>query len=197
MSDQNADSVQTQEPAVQNESSNGKVSYETYLKVLGEAKKAKEERNALLAEKSKVDESKLKENNEWKTLADQYKEKLDQTTQTLQEQEKSIINGLKYHEFEKHLGGKLKDREYATFVDFDKIILHPETRNVEESSVKSVVNDFLKKHSSLVEFAGGAKLPGKAAESFDSTKKKSLNEMSATEREAALKNSLNNVFKGV
>jgi hypothetical protein len=183
MSNQNADSVQTQEPAVQNESSNGKVSYETYLKVLGEAKKAKEERNALLAEKSKVDESKLKENNEWKTLADQYKEKLDQTTQTLQEQEKSIINGLKYHEFEKHLGGKLKDRDYATFVEFDKIILHPETRHVEESSVKSVVSEFLKKHSSLVEFQGGGKLPVKAAESFDAKKEKSYKEMTTAELE--------------
>lgn len=187
MSESNAGSASTQENSVPSESSNGKVSYETYSKVLAEAKKAKEERNALLAERSKMDEAKLKENNEWKTLADQYKEKLDQTTQTLQEQEKSIINGLKYHEFEKHLGGKLKDREYATFVDFEKIILHPETRHVEESSVKSVVNEFLKKHSSLVEFQGGGKLPGKAAESFDSKKEKDYSQMTTAEIEAELR----------
>lgn len=190
MSESNAGSASTQENSVPNETSTGKVSYETYTKVLAEAKKAKEERNALLAEKNLKEESKLKENNEWKLLADQYKEKLDQTTQTLQEQEKSIINGLKYHEFEKHLGGKLKDREYATFVDFDKIILHPESRTVEEGSVKSVVNDFLKKHSSLVEFQGKGTVPNQAASSFEAKKERDFNNLSKSDREALMKEAL-------
>lgn len=167
---------------------NGKVAYETYKRVLDEAKKAKEQLREAANYKAQLEESKLKEQNEWKALADQYKKQLDSTSQTLQEQEKSIMNGLKYHEFEKQLGGKLKDREYATFIDFEKIVVNPESKKVEEESVKVVVSEFLKKHSSLVEFPGGAKLPNQAGASVATPGlEKDIKSMSREEIEAAIR----------
>jgi len=187
MSDQNAGSASTQEPVVQPDAQTGKVSYETYQKVLNEAKKAKELAKTLAEEKAKNDEKALADQQQWKVLADQYKTQLDQTKSVLSEQEKSIVNGLKYQEFEKHLGGKLKNRDYATFIDFEKIAINPESRTVDEESVKSVVNEFLKNHSPLVEFRSGAKLPQGAGAGFDSTKGVSLKEMTTSQIEEELR----------
>jgi hypothetical protein len=168
MSDQTGVSDSTQANSVQTETrtANDVVKYETYSKVLSEAKKLKEKVKEYETVLQQSQEQKLKEQNEWKALAEQYKSKLDQTSHVLQEQEKSIVNGLKFHEFEKHLGGKLKDKEYATFVEFDRIVLNPETKQVDEDSVKTVAADFIKKHASLVEFQGSGKLPNQAAKNY-------------------------------
>lgn len=184
MSDQMGVSDSTQANSVQTETrtANDVVKYETYSKVLSEAKKLKEKVKEYETVLQQSQEQKLKEQNEWKALAEQYKNKLDQTSHVLQEQEKSIVNGLKYHEFEKHLGGKLKDKDYATFVEFDRIILNPETKQVDEDSVKAVAADFVKKHASLVEFQGSGKLPNQAATSFIPGNK-SVEEMTTKELE--------------
>ena len=183
MSDQNAGSASTQEPVVQPDATNGKVSYETYQKVLNEAKKAKELAKTLAEEKARNDEKALADQQQWKVLADQYKTQLDQTKSILSEQEKSIVNGLKYQEFEKHLGGKLKNRDYATFIDFEKIAINPESRTVDEESVKSVVNEFLKSHSPLVEFGSGAKLPNNAGAGFGNKPVAELHDMTKEDLE--------------
>lgn len=182
MSDQTGVSDSTQANSVQTETrtAGDVVKYETYSKVLSEAKKLKEKVKEYETVLQQSQEQKLKEQNEWKALAEQYKSKLDQTSHVLQEQEKSIVNGLKFHEFEKHLGGKLKDKEYATFVEFDKIVLNPETKQVDEDSVKAVAADFIKKHASLVEFQGSGKLPNQAAKNYVPMGK-SVNDMTSEE----------------
>lgn len=172
MSDQNGVSDPSQSSSVAPEpKSSDVVKYETYSRVLAEAKKLKEKVKAYEDTLQQSQEQKLKEQNEWKALAEQYKSKLDQTSSVLQEQERSIINGLKYHEFEKHLGGKLKNKDYATFVDFDKIILNPETKQVDPDSVKAVASEFVKHHPSLVEFGSQGKLPNQAASGYVSISK--------------------------
>ena len=181
MSTDNAGSASTQESSGQSENqSNDKVSYDTYRKVLNEAKKYRDAFKQVEEEKQRMSDQKLKEQNEWKTLADQYKSKLDETSKVLQEQEASIVNGMKYQEFEKHLGGKLKDQDYATFVPFDKIAINPETKRIDEESVKGAVADFVKKHSHLVEFTSGARLPNEAAKSAH-VGSKSLSDMSSSD----------------
>jgi hypothetical protein len=172
---------------VQPDAQTGKVSYETYQKVLNEAKKAKELAKHLAEEKAKNDEKALADQQQWKVLADQYKAQLDQTKSVLSEQEKSIVNGLKYQEFEKHLNGKLKNRDYATFIDFEKIAINPESRTVDEESVKSVVSEFLKSHASLVEFQSGAKLPNNAGAGYNSAMAKDVKEMTTAELENELR----------
>lgn len=183
MSDQNGVSDPSQSNSVTPEQkSSDVVKYETYSRVLAEAKKLKEKVKAYEDTLQQTQEQKLKEQNEWKALAEQYKAKLDQTTTVLQEQERSIVNGLKYHEFEKHLGGKLKSKDYATFVDFEKIILNPETKQVDPDSVKAVAAEFIKQHPSLVEFGTQGKLPNQAATGYVPTTK-SVNEMTKEELE--------------
>lgn len=159
------------------------VKYETYSRVLSEAKKYKEKVREYEAVLQQTQEAKLKEQNEWKVLAEQYKSKLDLTSKVLEEQERAIVNGLKFQEFEKHLGGKLKKRDYASFVDFEKIVLNPETKSVDEDSVKTVVSDFVKEHSSLVDFGSQGRLPNQASQNFV-LKGKMISEMSVEELKA-------------
>jgi hypothetical protein len=166
MSDQNAGSASTQEPSGQSETnSNDKVAYDTYRRVLAEAKKLKDQVRLYEEEKAKSHEQKLKEQNEWKALAEAKSAQAEQLEKAFKEQQEQIVNGMKYQEFEKHLGGRLKNRDYATFIDFDKIVINPETKQIDSESVKGVVSQFVKEHSSLVEFQGGAKLPNEAAKS--------------------------------
>lgn len=158
------------------------VKYETYTRVLSEAKKLKEKVRDYETALEQAKEKELKEKEEWKVIAEQYKSKLDQAQSVLHEQESSINNGLKYQEFEKHLGGRLKKKDYASFVDFDKIILNPETKSVDSESAKVVAAEFLKQYSELVELPSAGKLPNQAASSFVPTGK-SIDEMDVKELE--------------
>ena len=172
MTDQSGVSDSSQANSVQSETkANDVVKYETYSKVLSEAKKLKEKVKEYESVLEQSKEQKLKEQNEWKALAEQYKHKLDETSSVLQEQERSIINGLQYQVFEKHLGGRLKKKDYASFVDFDRIVLNPETKAVETDSAKVVAAEFLKQYSELVELPSSGKLPNQAPSSFASTGK--------------------------
>jgi hypothetical protein len=189
MSTDNAGSATTQESSGSTETTNqDKVAYETYKRVLSEAKKLKEQLKTLEEEKTRTHESKLKEQNEWKTLAESYKGQLDQTKAVLVEQEQSIVNGMKYQEFEKHLGGRLKNKDYATFIDFDKIVMNPETKRIDDESVKGVISEFVKNHYPLVEFSGGARVPNEAARAGIVTGGKKIEEMTARELEDFIKN---------
>jgi 4-alpha-glucanotransferase len=166
MSDQNAGSASTQESSGSTETNpNDKVAYDTYRRVLAEAKKLKDQVKLYEEEKTKSHEQKLKEQNEWKALAEAKSAQADHLEKAFKEQQEQIVNGMKYQEFEKHLGGRLKNRDYATFIDFDKIVINPETKQIDAESVKGVVSGFVKEHSSLVEFSGSARMPNEAAKS--------------------------------
>lgn len=197
MTDQVGTSGSTQSGSAAPESAkpNDVVKYETYSRVLSEAKKLKDKVKEYESALQQSEEQKLKEQNEWKQLAEQYKTKLEQTSSILQEQERSIVNGLKYQEFEKHLGGRLKKQEYASFVDFDKIILNPETKQVDTESARTEASKFIREHSSLVEFAGQGKLPNEAPKQFGQIPPKKPSEMNKNEIGAALKENLSSIIK--
>ena len=147
-------------------STEDKVSYETYQKVLAEAKAAKEKARAFEAAAKAAQEDKLKEQNEWKLLAEQREKDLLEERKARTEIEGSIVEAYKRNAFIRQLGGRLKNDRYFDFVDTDRIVYNPETKQVDESSVKSVVADFLREHSSLVESKAGKMpnvAPGEAA----------------------------------
>lgn len=173
--DNQANSVPLENP------STDKVAYDTYRRVLSEAKKLKDELRAIKEQEQKSHETKLKEQNEWKALAEAKASQAEQLEKLYKEQQEQIVNGMKFQEFEKHLGGRLKDRDYATFIDFDKIVINPETKSIDEESVKGVVSNFVKKHSHLVEFQGSAKMPNVAANSGSNFASKSLDKMDPKE----------------
>lgn len=190
MSESNAGSAGTQDPSGTQEKElqdKDKVAYETYRRVLAEAKKYKDQAKLLEDEKNKNHESKLKENNEWKALAEAKASQVESLEKAYKEQNEQIVNGMKYQQFEKHLGGKLKDQDYATFIDFDKIVINPETKRVDDESVKGVVGEFVKKHSHLVDFGDGKRMPNEAASPGVISNNKKIEDMNARELEDYIK----------
>lgn len=171
-----------------------KVAYDTYKRVLSEAKKFKELAETLQKERDSQQETKLKEQNEWKTIAELSKQKLEQVEKALSEKERAIQEGLKYSEFQRHLGGKLRHQSYAGHIDFEKIVINPETGSVDEGSVKSVVSEFLKEHTALVDFGDKGRMPNVAGKvSLPVAKKPS--EMKGDEIAESLKQNLSSILK--
>jgi 4-alpha-glucanotransferase len=189
MSESNAGSAAPQESSgsTEKETLQDKVAYETYRRVLAEAKKYKDQAKLLEDEKNKNHESKLKENNEWKALAEAKAAQVESLEKAYREQNEQIVNGMKYQQFEKHLGGKLKDQDYVTFIDFDKIVINPETKRVDDESVKGVVSEFVKRHAHLVEFQSGKRMPNEAAISGSFSGEKNIDKMNAKELEEYIK----------
>lgn len=165
--------------------SKDKVAYESYQKAVKEMQLAKERAKAAEAQLQQLQEGKLKEQNDWKALAEQKEKTLAETTQRLNELESTIVESVKLSAFQRHLGGKIKDEAYYSFVPVDSIVYNPETKKVDEESVKSAVSEFVKRHASLVEFKQG-KMPNEAS-SGSRVPGKSFEQMTTQELEAELR----------
>lgn len=166
-----------------NPDDNQSVAYETYKRTLDEAKAAKAKLKELDDKLKGIEEEKLKGQNEWKTLAEQRELQLKDAQGKLGSLESTITDSFKLSAFNRQLGGKLRDDAYLSFVETDKIIFHPETKKVDEESVKAVVAEFVKKHHHLVDFGKG-KMPNTAGGSFNETKisgDKSIEQMTPSE----------------
>lgn len=64
---------------------------------------------------------------------------------------RTLFNGLKLSTVTERLPGRLKNRDYASFIDLDQVALNPETNEIDMDSVDKVVNSFVKQHPSLLE----------------------------------------------
>lgn len=159
---------------------------EVYTRIMGELKTAQAKLKLLEAEKANQEDSKLKEQNEWKTLAEQKEKALLETTAKLNDLESNIVDSFKINAFQRLLGGKIKNESYYQFVDTSAIAYNPETKRVDEESVKVVVADFIKNHSSLVEFKAG-RMPNEASNGAKISTK-GVEDMTTSELEQYIKN---------
>lgn len=183
MSDANQGSADNQMAGGQPEKKDS-VSYETYQRVLAEAKAAKEKVKTFEASLKEQEETKLKQQNEWKVLAEAKEKEAIEYKTKFEDINRSLVDAVKLQAFQKHLGGKLKNDAYFQFVDTDKIAYNPETKRVDDESVKTLVSEFVKNHSALVEFKT-AKLPNEASKAAGV--KKDLKDLSQEEIVAELK----------
>jgi hypothetical protein len=163
------------------------VAYETYQKTLAQEKAAKEKLREYETRFKQIEETKLKEEGEYKKIAEIRAEEARKEKQRADSLEKDMNDTWKLQAFFEKLPGNLKSNDYLTHVDIDSIVLDPETRQVEMASIEKVVNSFMEKHSGLVDIKKSSGLPSEAAKP---AAKKSLNEMSESERMAFMKDSL-------
>lgn len=182
MSTDNAGSAAPQENSVPLENpTKDTVAYDTYRRVLSEAKKLKDELKAIKEQEQKSQEEKLKEQNEWKALAELRDQEAKKFQAMFQEQNEQIVNGMKFQEFEKQLGGRLVSQDYASFIPFDKIVINPETGKPDPESAKLVATDFAKNHSRLVDFGNSPKIPNVAPVTAPSFGSKTVDKMDPKE----------------
>lgn len=155
-----------------------------YYKAITEAKKLKERVRSLETEKESRELKQLAENQEWKQLADTYKSRFEETEKLLKEKEDNISKRVKYEAFKKSLGGDLVSDDFLSHAPLDRIVLNPETGEVDSVSAKEAASEFLKKYPYLVNF-NKTKIPTVGATQVNSTSK-TLKDMTKEEIEEQL-----------
>ena len=163
------------------------VAYETYQKTLAQEKAAKEKLREYETRFKEMEEKKLHEDGEFQKIANLKAEEAEKWRAKANELEKDITDTWKLNAFFNKLDGKLKNNEYISFVDLESIAIDPETRQVEQSSVDKTVSSFMEKHSHLVDMKKSSGLPSDAPKQ---AAKKSLREMSESERMAYMRDNL-------
>ena len=160
--DPNASSNQGQE-STQNE---GKVAYETYRKVLGEAKNAKEKLRALEAEFTKEREAKMKSNEDWKGLLElreaeikdlrAQQSKLNEDYQSL---DSHIKTGKKLSAVLNKIEGQL-DQKYFGLIDLDDVVINPETGDIDDMSATQAALKYKTQYPETIKKGGYAGMMG-------------------------------------
>lgn len=134
----------------QNNDSTGKgqVSYETYLKTLDEAKKAKEKLRAIEEQASKLAEEKMLAEGNWKGLLEarenrikELEEENNQTKSKYGELNERIAGSQKLSKVLSKLGGDLDDK-YFGLIDISEVKVNPETGEIDDMSAAKVAENF-------------------------------------------------------
>jgi hypothetical protein len=161
------------------------VAYETYRRAMGELKSAQARLKEIELANQAANENKLKENNEWKLLAESKEKSHAEILEKYMDLESTIVNSYKINAVQKLIGGKIKDEAYYQFIDTDGIAFNPETKTIDQDSAQLAASKFTKRHRDLIDF-GTNKMPNEAAVS---TKfgDKNVENMSMQEIEAALR----------
>ena len=159
------------------------VAYESFAKALDEKKRAQAKSDELqrqldeIQNRAKIEEeTKLKEKGEFQKLLELREQKVVKLEEQLKMAEdrasgaeRAVTDTWKLSHFYEKLPGKLKNKEYLTFVPLEDIVLNPETKDVDTESLDKVVNTFMEKHGHLVEKQSKGRLPGDAANGTVST----------------------------
>lgn len=142
------------------------VSYETFDKLLNQRKKDREKLDAYekqLAElsgwKKQVEETESIKKGEYEKILTTYKTENETLKGKLSEVQKSIVDGQKYNAFLDKLPGRLDRNEFLQFVNIEQIAIDPETGVVDEKTVQSVVDDFVKSYGKLITPINSKSLP--------------------------------------
>ena len=152
------------------------VQYPTYKRTVDQLKTTQTANTALQKEvdeyKEKeraAEEERLTKDGETQKLLDLEREKRKESDAKNITNEKLMLDAHKLNAFREKLPGKMKNSRYYDFVDTEKIIVDPATGILDEGSLDSVVNAFVKDHSSLIETGSGKKLPDNASGDTDTT----------------------------
>ena len=155
----NQQEVETQvDSSESTEAREGSVAYETHKKVLAQRKRDQEENRALkerldkfeAAERAKQ-QKELESKGEYEKILAERDNKIKQLLESQEEDKRRRVNNEKESAFIQSLPGKLKNPAYLQFMDKESIAIDPETGRVDQGTLKSVVDKFLKEHGSLLE----------------------------------------------
>lgn len=144
----------------------GRVAYETYQKVLKEKKSKDEtvkqlaERLAVFeAEKTAAEEKALQDQGQFKTLLEKEQNLRKAKEAELDSLKVGLQNSIKRSSLEEKLGGKLRNPAYAGVIPFDRIIIDPETMQIDETSLAEVAEELQKDHKVLFDFGTKGNVP--------------------------------------
>lgn len=137
------------------------VAYETHRKLLGEKKKLQEKYQSLEQRLAEIEENKLKEKEDYKGLYENTKEELGKLHIELSQKKEEEIASRKLSAFLEILPGQV-DKKYWGHVDLDKILLDPETGEIDQMSVTKVAKTFEQTYPEIIIKNGSVNLPNQS-----------------------------------
>ena len=145
-----------------------KVSHSTYLKILGEKKKTSEKLketqqrlDSLLAEKEAAEKARLEEQGNYKEINKNLEEEIKKLRTSISEREAAESEAIKFSAVLEGLGGKVHKKFYP-LIDYESVILDPETRQPDELSVSKVVERITKEYPEIIQGQQNVRLPNGA-----------------------------------
>lgn len=182
MENKNVNDVQNQLDKVKSSDEgrveNDKVSYDTYSRVLGKLKKTEQEMGEYRSvvqkfqeqQRLKEEEDLIKQNDfeSFKSLKErelaEAQKRMSELESSLSKKDQMILNTHKLTAFYDKIPGKIKKREYLSFVPLDQIEINPETFEVDEDSLMKTVNGFMQNHGSDLVDMKKISMPSEAAD---------------------------------
>jgi len=142
-----------------------KVSHSTYLKVLSEKKKAAEklketqqQLNELLAAKEEAEKARLEEQGNYKEINKNLETKIQELQSTITKRDAAEMDAIKFHSVLDALGGKV-DRKFYPLINFEDVLLDPETKQPDELSVSKVADKIKTEYPEIIQGQSGPNLP--------------------------------------
>jgi hypothetical protein len=172
MSDQNIPGGDNSDAASgdqnKNQENKDSVKYETYSKVVGEAKRAREklsetekELEKLRAADKERQDADLKAKEDYKTLlANREAELAKEKTERIR-LENEHKNARKLSAFLDSIEGKI-DQKWWIHIDTDQIVLNPDTGEIDQMSVTKAVDKFKADYGEIIQKPNGSRLPNDA-----------------------------------
>lgn len=155
--------------AGQEKRTEGSVKYENFQRVLGEKRKAAEENQALKAKiaEFEADEKRRKENelrkqNKYKELLELREKEANDAKSELQLYKQQRENAKKLDSVLKLIPGNVPS-DYWMLIDTDKVLVDPESGEVDRSSADIVAKEFIERHSRLIDRPGNNAPPDNQA----------------------------------
>lgn len=137
------------------------VAYETYLKTLDEAKKAKARlREFEAAEKARLDKE-LVERGEYQKLLTQRDDELKSVRDEIASIRRKEADRLKLASILNAAGGEIDSKWYG-LIDYENVVINPDTGVVDEMSVARAVENLKKSYPEIIRTPNGPRLPVEA-----------------------------------
>jgi hypothetical protein len=144
------------------------VSYETYVKLLGEKKKMQErfqkaqeaeaELQRLKAEAEENQKKELEKKGEFQKLLELERKRAEEAQKKLSEYEQRFTQGRKAKALLSALDNSVEEK-FFDFLPIDAVLVDPETGEINQSSVAQVAEDFRKKYPELIKSRNPARVP--------------------------------------
>ena len=146
------------------------VAHDTYTRTLNQKKTTDEENKALrerLAEIDKQDKSrkegKLKKDGEFQKIIELRDKELKEKNEELSDYKQHFVDSKKLSAFFDAMGGARIADEYLCHIDTDRIVVNPDTGEIDKTSVAKLAEEFKKKHARIIDTPGkGSRLPSDA-----------------------------------
>lgn len=145
------------------------VSYESHQRLLQQRKADQRKAKELEQELSRYrdadrarEQQELEAKGEYSKILSERENRIQELEAREEERLRREVESAKLNAFVRALPGKLRSQDYLAFVNTDDIPLDPESKSVDEGSLRRVVADFMSKHSVLVEPEKKVNVPNQA-----------------------------------